>query len=93
MTFWVVSYDIPDNRRRYKVSRLLEGYGRRAQYSVFECELAPDKLAQLENRLRQLIDEAEDDVRFYPINKADLKRVILVGKGELHRQRSFYIIE
>jgi len=93
MNFWVVTYDIPDNRRRRKVSQLLEGYGRRAQYSVFECELTSDKQEQLEKRLRKLIDEAEDDVRFYPINKADLKRVIVVGKGELHRHKTYYVVE
>ncbi|HRF99447.1 MAG TPA: CRISPR-associated endonuclease Cas2, partial [Aggregatilineales bacterium] len=87
MNFWVVSYDIANDQRRRKVSKLLEGYGRRAQFSVFECELSADKLRQLEERLCKLIDVTEDDVRFYPINKADLKRVILVGKGELHRER------
>jgi len=32
-------YDIPSDKRRKKVSDLLEGYGQRVQYSVFECVL------------------------------------------------------
>ncbi|MGY4610889.1 CRISPR-associated endonuclease Cas2 [Thermostichus sp. MS-CIW-38] len=39
MQLYVITYDIPDNKRRKKVSDLLEGYGRRVQYSVFECRL------------------------------------------------------
>ncbi|HHP7244558.1 MAG TPA: CRISPR-associated endonuclease Cas2, partial [Elainellaceae cyanobacterium] len=35
----LVVYDIANNRRRQKLSKLLEGYGRRVQESVFECFL------------------------------------------------------
>ena len=41
--FYIIAYDIPCNQRRKKISDLLEGYGRRVQYSVFECDLAADK--------------------------------------------------
>ncbi|MBD2045501.1 CRISPR-associated endonuclease Cas2 [Coleofasciculus sp. FACHB-64] len=33
MLFYVVTYDIPCDKRRRKISNLLEGYGRRVQYS------------------------------------------------------------
>jgi CRISPR-associated protein Cas2 len=89
--FWVISYDIPDNKRRRKVADLLEGYGRRAQYSVFECEISEEQQAVLERRMRKLIDEAEDDVRFYPMNRADLKRVVLLGNATLERVRGHYL--
>jgi CRISPR-associated protein Cas2 len=29
----VVTYDVPDDKRRLKLAKLLEGYGRRVQYS------------------------------------------------------------
>lgn len=35
----VVIYDIIDNKRRAKLSKLLQGYGRRVQRSSFECQL------------------------------------------------------
>ncbi|PJF40078.1 MAG: CRISPR-associated endonuclease Cas2 [Chloroflexi bacterium] len=90
--FWIVSYDIPNDKRRYRVSKILEGYGRRAQYSVFECEINNDKREQLEMRLQREIDPEEDDIRFYPMNRADLKRVRLLGKAELQRAKGYYII-
>ena len=33
---WVVAYDSPNTRRRRKLAKLLEGYGERLQWSVFE---------------------------------------------------------
>lgn len=90
--FWVVSYDIADDKRRRKVSDLLEGYGRRAQYSVFECEIDDDQRDTLERRLKKIIDEGEDDVRFYPMNRADLKRVRLLGRATLERARGYYLV-
>ncbi len=90
--FWIVSYDIPNNKRRTKVAKILEGYGRRAQYSVFECEIDSEKCDKLEQRLQREIDPQEDDIRFYPMNRADIKRVRMLGRAELNRARSHHII-
>ncbi|NJK64957.1 MAG: CRISPR-associated endonuclease Cas2, partial [Synechococcaceae cyanobacterium SM2_3_1] len=40
MKLYVIAYDISCDRRRRKVSEVLEGYGKRAQYSVFECVIS-----------------------------------------------------
>jgi CRISPR-associated protein Cas2 len=90
--FWIVSYDIPNDRRRAKVAKILEGYGRRAQYSVFECEITDDQRDRLEHALQRTIDAEEDDVRLYPMNRADLTRVRLLGRAELYRARGWYVI-
>ncbi|NET61636.1 MAG: CRISPR-associated endonuclease Cas2 [Symploca sp. SIO2E6] len=47
MLLYVVAYDIPDDKRCKKVSDLLEGYGKRVQYSVFECVLSQAKYEEL----------------------------------------------
>jgi len=88
---WVVSYDVRDDKRRSKVSKLLEGYGRRAQFSVFECDIDEEKCITLEKRLKHEIDPDEDDIRFYPLNAADLARVRVLGKGEIHAKEGYYI--
>lgn len=92
LMFWVVSYDIPNDKRRRNVSKVLEGYGRRVQFSVFECELDEEKTNRLEKRLLKEIDPREDDIRFYPLNQADLNRVRLLGTAQLARERAHYII-
>lgn len=90
--FWIVSYDIVDDRRRAKVSQVLESYGTRAQYSVFECEISDRQQMSLERKLQEIIDVDEDDVRFYPMNAADIKRVKTLGKAKLNRWGSHVII-
>jgi CRISPR-associated protein Cas2 len=90
--FVVVSYDIVDDKRRIKVMKTLEGYGRRAQYSVFECDLSARQVTTLRKRLKAIINAREDDVRFYFLCKIDISRVQLLGKASLHREKSFYIV-
>lgn len=93
MPFWVISYDITDDKRRRRVCTILEGCGRRAQYSVFECDLDSEKVDRLEARLKREINPQEDDIRFYPLNVADIKRVRLLGVAELRRARPVYFVE
>jgi len=90
--YWIVSYDIPDNKRRTKISKILEGFGKRAQYSVFECEIDSEKCDKLAALIAREIDPQEDDVRFYPLNRADIKRVRVMGRAQLYRSAPYHII-
>lgn len=74
MLLYVVTYDIPCHKRRKQVADLLEGYGQRVQYSVFECVLSAAKYDELRQRLRKRVND-EDSVRFYPISKHTLGQV------------------
>ena len=63
---WVIAYDSPSNKRRRKLAKLLEGYGERLQWSVFECRLQSHQL----KRLRQMlagIATADDSVRLWSV--------------------------
>ncbi|MCY7282918.1 MAG: CRISPR-associated endonuclease Cas2 [Cyanobacteria bacterium CAN_BIN43] len=75
MLFYVVTYDITCDKRRKKVSDLLEGYGRRVQYSVFECVLDDGKYKELQKRMKKRVNLKEDSVRFYPVSKHTLGQV------------------
>lgn len=88
----VVTYDIPDDKRRTKVMQTLAGYGQRVQYSVFECELRPADLTQLKARLRALIVAEEDDIRFYGLCDACVKKITTLGQARVHRHQSFMIV-
>lgn len=88
----VVSYDIPDDRRRTKVMNLLYGYGMRVQYSVFECELRPADLEELKQRMQRLIQKETDDVRFYPLCQNCLEKVTAMGKAKLHRREPYVMV-
>jgi CRISPR-associated protein Cas2 len=79
MLLYVIAYDIPSNKRRKKVSDLLEGYGRRVQYSVFECILSAEQYAELQRRMRPRLNLEEDSVRFYPLSRHTLAQVEVWG--------------
>jgi CRISPR-associated protein Cas2 len=83
MLIYVVTYDIPCDKRRKKVADLLEGYGQRVQYSVFECALSAVKFKELRQRLRQRIKMEEDSVRMYPISQQMLHQVEVWGGMEI----------
>ncbi|NMG59497.1 CRISPR-associated endonuclease Cas2 [Geitlerinema sp. P-1104] len=73
--FYVITYDIPSDKRRKKIANLLEGYGRRVQYSVFECSLSPKQYRELQQRLQQRIEPQEDSIRFYPLTQHVLHQI------------------
>lgn len=88
----VVSYDITDDRRRTKVMKTLAGYGQRVQYSVFECEVRPAQVDELQRRLRRIIRPEQDSVRFYPLCEECLGKVITLGIGTIHRVEPMIVI-
>lgn len=64
--FYVVCFDISDDRIRYRVVKVLKGCGNRVQKSVFECpSMTEEKLLRLKDRLESLIDQTTDSVRYY----------------------------
>lgn len=83
MLFYVITYDIPSDKRRKKVADLLEGYGRRVQYSVFECVLSAEKYQELQQRLHKRVNLKEDSVRFYPLSGHTLSQVEVWGGVEV----------
>lgn len=80
-TLFVIAYDTPDDRRRRRLARLLEGYGVRVQDSVFECWLDGRQRADLVRRLRRELDEAVDKVRIYTLCGRDVADVLWAGCG------------
>lgn len=67
---YLVSYDITSDRLRNQIARILEGYGRRVQYSVFECDLTEKRYQELYGRLLKLAEEMEEgNICFYYICK------------------------
>lgn len=78
---YVVCYDIPDDRRRAKVHRVLCGYGKWTQFSLFECWLTRRQLLELRAKLGRHLIAERDSVRFYPLCGACWGKVITVGSA------------
>jgi CRISPR-associated protein Cas2 len=77
--FYLICYDIADDRRRNRVAHLLEGYGMRVQKSVFECVLNDHQFEMVQRQLQRYLKPIEDQVRFYPMSAHTRRKVTIVG--------------
>lgn len=92
MYFWIISYDIRENKRRNQVARELKNYGTRVQYSVFECLIPNEKAQKLTAKLEQVIDHKEDSIRFYKICESCQNKIFVCGQGKVTEDEDVYII-
>jgi len=89
---YVVSYDIPDDRRRTRVHSALTGFGTWVQFSVFECFLDRKQRMLLETRLLQEIHQREDTIRIYGLCGACIPKVEVLGRGDMPREENVYLL-
>ena len=80
--FILVSYDIPVDKRRNKIAQILEDYGTRVQYSVFECDLSARQIDKLIKELTEVMNEAEDSLRLYRLCADCVKTIKALGQAE-----------
>ena len=78
-TCYVIAYDIPDDKRRTKIHKVLLGFGKWTQYSLFECFLSRKDLILLRSKLAEHMVAKEDSVRFYALCANCVSRVETVG--------------
>ena len=91
-TLYIVSYDIPNDRRRTRVHSALTGFGTWVQYSVFECFLDRKQRILLEARLRKEIHMQEDTVRIYGLCAACQAKVEVLGHGNAPKEETVYLL-
>ena len=89
---YVVSYDIPDDRRRARVHSALTGFGTWVQFSVFECFLDRKQLMLLQTRLLKEIHQREDTVRIYGLCGTCTQKVEVLGRGDVPREDNVYLL-
>ena len=81
--FYVISYDIPDDRRRNQLANALKGFGTRVQYSVFEAHLSRAQYEELKRAVSRIINPSEDSVRYYRLCGACAERIEVPAIGEV----------
>jgi len=89
---WLVSYDIAAPRRLARVARLMERNGVRIQYSVFVVAMDSTELSGLREQLATVIDDSEDDIRFYPVathGRSDVQGALLTPSEMLPHHEAF----
>jgi CRISPR-associated protein Cas2 len=93
--FYLIIYDLPDskaaNKRRTRLHKMLSGYGKWTQYSVFECFLTAVQFAKLQTQMEKLLKPDEDSVRIYVLDAGAVRRTITYG-SEKPRQDQVLIL-
>ncbi len=81
-SFFLLAYDIADNKRRAKIARLMESLGERVQGSVFEAYLTPAELEKIVSRSGKVMKMEEDSLRIYTVCEACRPRLKTLGQGK-----------
>ena len=93
--FYLIVYDLPDNKaankRRKRLHDMLCGYGKRTQYSVFECFLTGMQFAKLKVKLEGLIKPAEDSVRIYVLDTGAVRKTITYGSDKPRQEETLIL--
>jgi len=90
--FFVITYDIEEDKRRNKIAKLLENYGVRVQFSVFEFKIDNNQIKEIIQKLSEIIEKEKDSIRIYRICEGCLKEITIIGSGEVTKDLDFYII-
>lgn len=79
---YVVAYDIADPRRWRRVFRLMQGYGRWLQLSVFHCRLDGGRRVEMAAQLEQIIDRSADHVLILDLGPAESVALAVESLGK-----------
>lgn len=81
--FYVLAYDIADDRRRAKIARLCEAVADRVQGSVFEAHLAPLELQKLLKKVDRVMKKEQDSLRIYSLCAPCRGKIVVHGLGKV----------
>lgn len=80
--FFLVGYDIASDRNRAKVAKIMEGFGYRVQYSLFECRLDGRAFNRMLRAVAPHVTAGDgDSIRIYRLCENCLQETRLLGEG------------
>lgn len=60
--YYIITYDIEEDRDRNKIMKILKDYGNRLQYSVYQCNLDEKNLMALVKKLQKRLRSQNDSI-------------------------------
>ena len=93
----LITYDVSttsaEGKKRLRlVAKQCVNHGQRVQNSVFECMLDPAQLTMLKIKLKEIINEEEDSLRYYNLGSNWKRRVEHVGTKQTYDPEDAMII-
>ncbi len=90
--FYVIAYDISDDKRRTKLHNLLKGFGVWNQFSLFEAHLDPPRYNKMLNIINRIIDKQKDNVKIYYLCKDCFLKIHTIGNAEITQEKKVIVI-
>ncbi|MDR2527359.1 MAG: CRISPR-associated endonuclease Cas2 [Rickettsiales bacterium] len=87
---FLICYDVADDSLRNKIVKILESYGERVQYSVFEFNLNPARVKEMKYKLikRKLLDRKKMSFSIYSICENCYKKVERYGENKILNEKN-----
>jgi CRISPR-associated protein Cas2 len=76
---YLVAYDVADDKRRAKVVKQLLNFGRRIQFSVFECDLEAVDYLRMCRKVEAALDFKQDRLHIIPLCTSCVGRTVAQG--------------
>lgn len=73
-TLVIVAYDVLDRRRLRRIAAMMEQYGVRVQFSVFECRLNKERMTRLLDDIKRVINRRHDKVTLIALCQSCVQR-------------------
>ena len=88
----LLTYDISNTKNRTKVATLLEGYGYRVNFSVFELDIKKYKLDELIKSIEEFCDR-DDSIRIYAFSTDTIAKSYDLNprRPSLFEKKSLYV--
>lgn len=90
--FVLISYDITDDKARFRLARTLKDFGKRVQKSVFEAEIDETELTRLRQQLSWVKLDSDDSIRLYRLCEGCVKTVQIWGSGEVTKDPDVIVL-
>jgi len=91
-TLYLVTFDIVENKIRYRCAKTLLNFGQRVQKSVFECCLNDAQFMDMKHKLDGIINPECDSIRYYILCKNCAENIIVSGLGQFTYEEELIII-
>lgn len=93
----VIAYDVntettAGRKRLRQIAKQCVNYGQRVQNSVFECLLDAAQCRALQAKLREIMDESQDSMRFYYLGNRYESKIEHFGRGAGYEPEGILII-
>ena len=90
--FVLISYDVTDDKVRFRLARTLKDFGKRVQKSVFEAEIDETELVRLRKQLSWVKLDSDDSIRLYRLCEGCVKTVQIWGSGEVTKDPDIVVL-